>query len=689
MSLAGPGTIKAAVRGLIGKAPRLWKLVSRCRILLQPGNAAAHLALGHALARQRRYAGAAASYRRALALQPAAREAHLALGQVLCRLAEAEGDWQQAILWYEKAITLEPENSDLHLGLAMALSGVKRYEEAARSFRQAIALRPDAAEAHVGLGVCLIHLGRRDEAPAHFRQALRVNPGTYTAHYWLGAILAFQDKPEDALASLSQAITLNPDMLTPHWSLVEALTQAGRLDEAIGACERACRRMAHRAPELVQLGTVIAQLGEFKAAEDWCERALRLEPDCLKNYARVWTNFNDCGRTEAAKRYFQRTREVQKRLAAAHRAPPGVRYLRNVWTRQIGHLAHLECYIKIGLLGWRPPQRTVLLAPAHRIANRCYLDYMRPYVEVVTDHTQIRELEPQARYLEDYCLMMSLRGDQTCLHAGVAAAVVENQWAAEGRPPLLRLSEAHLERGRQCLRALGVPPGAWFVTLHVREAGSYGLDSRSRFRNADVGTYAAAIRSIVARGGWVVRMGDPGMRPLPPMPQVVDYAHSEYRSDWMDVFLCAANLFFLGTQSGPGHVPTTFGVHTVLTNWTSIATPPWGPRNLFLPKRCWSEKEERHLTFGEIIESGLGHAQYATCFLRLRVRPEENTAEEIKEVVEEMLDQLDDTARYSEEDARLQDQFHRMAERHGVVLSSPIGRAYLRQHASWLAQEAA
>jgi hypothetical protein len=99
---------------------------------------------------------------------------------------------------------------------------------------------------------------------------------------------------------------------------------------------------------------------------------------------------------------------------------------------------------------------------------------------------------------------------------------VQLRWEREKREPLLTLSAEHRERGQRLLRELGVPEGAWFVGLHVRE----GSDRMRDVRNSDIATYRPAIEEIAKRGGWVLRVGDPKMRPLPPWPNTIDYARS-------------------------------------------------------------------------------------------------------------------------------------------------------------------
>ena len=54
---------------------------------------------------------------------------------------------------------------------------------------------------------------------------------------------------------------------------------------------------------------------------------------------------------------------------------------------------------------------------------------------------------------------------------------------------------------------------------------------------------------------------------------MIDYACSDLRSDWMDIFLCAQCRFFIGCQSGLSAVPSVFGVPVVMTDLRMGQTP--------------------------------------------------------------------------------------------------------------------
>ncbi len=435
------------------------------------------------------------------------------------------------------------------------------------------------------------------------------------------------------------AIFLRPSWAEAHTLLAEVLISSGRFDDAFAA---------------------------------W-ERAFLLKPDWPVVCRRIQASFFWCGQTRAAQSIMQRYIDAQNDFARVHQLDKlGIRFLRE-FPAQIGHIALLDSYVKMGILGQRSPARPVVLAA--RPSNKCYLDYWRRYLpDMITDPLAIELLSPLSIYLEDSIFAVMDSSGKQIYKLRTSARAIQAQWEVEGRGALLTLSEADQERGWDRLRTLGVPADAWFVSLHVREA-EQGADVA---RNADIDTYRMAIESIVAHGGWVIRMGDPTMTLLPSMPNVIDYAHSKIRIDWMDVFLWAKCRFFIGTQSGPAWVPPTFGVPCVITNWSSTGVRPWFNKDLCIFKLHWSEKEARHLNFAEVISSALGWAESPAYLASQGIKLVGNTPEEINDVVIEMLDRLEGKLRYSVEDGELQERFNRLYVDNIHNANARIGRDFLR-----------
>jgi len=263
---------------------------------------------------------------------------------------------------------------------------------------------------------------------------------------------------------------------------------------------------------------------------------------------------------------------------------------------------------------------------------------------------------------------------------GYAMPIIQKQWEAEAHPPLLTRSSSDYERGWNCLQDLGVPKNAWFVCLHVREDG-FRPEGTISHRSADINTYLLAIELIVARGGWVIRMGDPSMKPLPYMSQVIDYAHTEAKSDWMDVFLCSSCRFFLGSASGLVTVPLIFGVPCALTNIWPISGRSPSSQDLFIPKLAWSEVENRYLTFEEALAPRFFFNLNSKLLYSWGIKVVDNTPEEINDLVLEMLDRLEGKFQYTEEDEVLQQQFNSLPTPYGPsAFNSRMGRSFLHNY---------
>ena len=87
---------------------------------------------------------------------------------------------------------------------------------------------------------------------------------------------------------------------------------------------------------------------------------------------------------------------------------------------------------------------------------------------------------------------------------------------------------------------------------------------------------------------------------------------------------------------------------------------PWGTmwsssKDLFLPRLLWSIKEQRNLTFNEILSSPLSGGVSQSFYDNAGVEVIENTPEEINDIVSEMLNRLDGKLTYSKTDEQLQE----------------------------------
>ena len=247
---------------------------------------------------------------------------------------------------------------------------------------------------------------------------------------------------------------------------------------------------------------------------------------------------------------------------------------------------------------------------------------------------------------------------------------------------MLELPPDVAARGRALLQAAGLPRGAWFVALHVRDITWKGLNTGIHaIRNADTVAYLPAIAEITGRGGYVVRMGDPDAQPMPALANVIDYCRSDMRSEWMDIFLIARSRFMLGSASGPSFVPPLYGVPAVLTNWWPPGMRPWHAADIFIPKLLRRSADGRYLTLGETLREPFSHC-HSPRYLAARegVHVEDNDPEIIRGAVAEMLSRLDGDSGHDADVVELRARADSIYQLQGHYGLAKLARGFLRRH---------
>lgn len=345
---------------------------------------------------------------------------------------------------------------------------------------------------------------------------------------------------------------------------------------------------------------------------------------------------------------------------------------------RIGHLCiEPDCFIKEGILKLRPRYRAIILAATTRAANNDLVQYWKQYFKIIQSPLLCALLWPIA---SQRLIQYSVAQYCTAINSTATCFSIQHLYAS--RPTLLKLNKNDTERGWQWLEQYGISRGDWYVCLHVREEG-YAPNEGQTYRNANIASYVLAIRTIVARGGWVIRMGDSSMQKLPEIKHVIDYASNNTVHDWRDVFLTASCKFFIGSASGLCCIPQIFGVPVVSINNAPMSVVySYGLGDLAIPKLMWEKQYSRLLTFSEVLDSKIGDYRFDHLFEMMNVKVIDNTEEEICDVIIEMIEKLESTVLYTVDDERLQLRFRSYFKQghysYGAI--SRIGRDFLRKY---------
>lgn len=121
------------------------------------------------------------------------------------------GDLKTAIGCYESAIALEPERSEIHASLALALMRCDYTADALAAAERAVELAPEEPHSNYALGHILRLLEKKEAALEALTKAVAADPDFLIALYEQGMLLAAGGQYERAFANFEKFLLAHPD----------------------------------------------------------------------------------------------------------------------------------------------------------------------------------------------------------------------------------------------------------------------------------------------------------------------------------------------------------------------------------------------------------------------------------------------------------------------------------------------
>lgn len=153
--------------------------------------------------------------------------------------ARAAGDADRALLAYEKALELVPEDGRVLAAMGAALNQSGDYAGARAYLLRSVVARPDHALSWVNLGIAQAALGEVAAATESYATAATSNPNEPLAFFNLGNLYLRQNALAEAALSYERAVELDPGLARGHYNLARVYIQQGRYDEALPRARRA------------------------------------------------------------------------------------------------------------------------------------------------------------------------------------------------------------------------------------------------------------------------------------------------------------------------------------------------------------------------------------------------------------------------------------------------------------------
>ena len=197
------------------------------------------------------------------------------LGLALANLEQKH----KAFEMYERALALDPTDTDLYLNIGTAAWDLKLYDGACKAFRAYIEMKPDCHKGYNNLAGCLRDQGDMDGAIDVVRNAIHLMPEEPMLWNTLGTIAGEQSDFQNAVTFYKEARRLAPGLARPYHNLGHALSHTGPLEEALENFDLAlkyCELDSDRVETLHARGICLAALGRL--GEAWPQYEERLNP---------------------------------------------------------------------------------------------------------------------------------------------------------------------------------------------------------------------------------------------------------------------------------------------------------------------------------------------------------------------------------------------------------------------------
>lgn len=201
---------------------------------------------------------------RALSLNPNLAEAHIQMGRIK---QQVDFDWAGADASFRRAVALEPGNP-ASARMAAGLAGeLGRFDEALRLNQRAVELDPLNGGNWVSLGETKVLMGQLDQAEVDIKKGVELEPNYWDAPFQLVIIYLLKGRPQDALPEIERIGSDAPRI--PMYAI--AYHALGREKDSDDMLTKLIAK--YHADAAYQIAQVYAFRNQSKEAFEWLDRA--------------------------------------------------------------------------------------------------------------------------------------------------------------------------------------------------------------------------------------------------------------------------------------------------------------------------------------------------------------------------------------------------------------------------------
>lgn len=271
--------------------------------------------------------------------------------------------------------------------------------------------------------------------------------------------------------------------------------------------------------------------------------------------------------------------------------------------------------------------------------------------------------------------------------------------------PVFSFTQEEKEIGDKTLERMGISKEDWYVCVFARDSAylknypyrieQFKDNGEHDYRDSDINSLEKSMRYIIDRGGWVIRLGQIVENRMNfKHPKIIDYPFSQWRSDFMDIYLQFRAKFVLSSStSGITDVVALFNTPYCGVNMPFYYNTPY-KNSISIPKKM--QRNGIFLSLPQVIILANSVSEdkippnYPDFFrgdfyTKNHIEFIANTQDEILELTIEMFERLEGVFVETQEEWRLQQEYMNTFRLFDYFSSNqnPIGKRFLNENAIW------
>jgi tetratricopeptide (TPR) repeat protein len=384
-------------------------------VTARPQNHIARFNLGRAHFARGEFEQARQDFDQAIALRPDYLPARLAQTQV----ALLRGDYEAALHSADETLKASPGSIQGRVMKAAALQRLNKYDEARALLDEVLKTNPNQVETLLELGVLDLNQKKNKDAQEHFARAYAAAPTNIRGLLGESKALLLDGQTDKSVEIVKTEAAKSPDRVDLQKELGNAEMAAGQFDGAIATFQAQIGKAKdnkEKADLYVRMGQAWRFRGDTQKAIEAFEQARQLYPDNAAINATLAMIYDEGGRKDMARKYYEATIKLSPNDATA------LNNLAYLLAESNGNLDEALTYAT------RAKQRMPNFAEISDTLGWIYLKKNLTDSAVDTFKTLVLQQPQNPTYRYHYAMALSQKGDR-------ANAKKEAEAALANRPP--------------------------------------------------------------------------------------------------------------------------------------------------------------------------------------------------------------------------------------------------------------